>query len=209
MHQPPRVGGGWTERNIPYCGLKMFAVSLGGDTMANVAAIGAEEMGDLSKGSETKWITVRQCCSPDTRPPFPGSPSDLLGFVGGPNEWTDGWIDVLKNKYAVMPLHKQQVCHEQWPRRVEKGALHSFAGAGRCPVWSASPRRWGAPSQKVYAMTVNHILPPRERARLLALRGDPASGPSAAMRTRNLFLIMRAWATQSEVGLTSIWTMRL
>lgn len=70
----------------------MLAVSLGGDTVANVVAIGAEEMGDLSKGSATKWITVRQCCSPDTRPPFPGSPSDLLHFVGGP-ERTDGWIE--------------------------------------------------------------------------------------------------------------------
>lgn len=70
----------------------MLAVSLGGDTVANVVAIGAEEMGDLSKGSATKRITVRQCCSPDTRPPFPGSPSDLLRFVGGP-ERTDGWIE--------------------------------------------------------------------------------------------------------------------
>lgn len=85
--------------------------------MANVVAIGAEEMGDLSKGSATKRITVRQCCSPDTRPPFPGSPSDLLRFVGGPNGWMGGlkgrWIDVWKQKYAVTPLHKQQVCHKQ------------------------------------------------------------------------------------------------
>lgn len=78
--------------------------------MANVLAIGAEEIGDPGKESETKWITARQWPSPDTWPPFPGSLSNL---VHGRQRQMDGWIDVRKEKYAVMPLHEEQVYHKK------------------------------------------------------------------------------------------------
>lgn len=204
----------WTERNIPCCGLKMLVVSLGRDTMANVIAISAEEMGDLRKGSETKWITARQWPSPDTWPPFLGSLSDSGGSrearANGRMGWRmDGLTYGSRNMFRCPFTSGGSTIRKEKPARVNYCVIlrstHCTDSQERGDALrNLPPQRWGAPSQKVYAMTANHIrCAQRERVSRLWMGSSVRAGCSDADTKR--FLIRQAWATQSQHNLHLNW----
>lgn len=125
---------------------------------------------------------------------IPRVPEWLAPFRGRPR--TDGWVD-----WRVGGLMYGSRNTLRRPFTSSRSAINSDRVAwrsARCTdlqgrgdaLCNLRLRRWGAPSQKVYAMTVNHIPclppPPRERASWLFAR-DRASGPVAAMRTQTSF----------------------
>lgn len=129
---------------------------------------------------------------------IPRVPEWLAPFRGRPR--TDGWVD-----WRVGGLMYGSRNTLRRPFTSSRSAINSdrvvwrsarctdSQGRGDAPC-NLRLRRWGAPSQKAYAMTVNHIpclpSPPppplRERASWLFAR-DRASGPVAAMRTQTSF----------------------
>lgn len=112
---------------------------------------------------------------------IPRVPEWLAPFRGRPR--TDGWVD-----WRVGGLMYGSRNTLRRPFTSSRSAINSdrvvwrsarctdSQGRGDAPC-NLRLRRWGAPSQKAYAMTVNHIpCPPRR-----------ASGPVAAMRTQTSF----------------------
>lgn len=127
-------------------------------TVANVIAISAEEMGDLRKGSETKWITARQWSSPDTWPPFRGS------WVVGSwevrmNGRTDWGLDGLT--YGSRNLPQKEACHNELWCHFEERTLHRFARARRCSVWFTTLEVRGSESIGVCNVCQSHLMLPR------------------------------------------------
>lgn len=115
---------------------------------------------------------------------IPRVPEWLAPFRGRPR--TDGWVD-----WRVGGLMYGSRNTLWRPFTSSRSAINSDRVAWRSARCTDSQgrgdapcnlrlRRWGAPSQKAYAMTVNHIpcLPPPPRR---------ASGPVAAMRTQTSF----------------------
>lgn len=142
---------------------------------------------------------------------IPRVPEWLAPFRGRPR--TDGWVD-----WRVGGLMYGSRNTLRRPFTSSRSAINSDRVAWRSARCTDSQgrgdapcilrlRRWGAPSQKAYAMTVNHIPclpPPREKpppsggARLLAFREGSGVRAGCSDADTNLFLIRRAWATQSE-----------
>lgn len=167
--------------------------------MANVIAISAEEIGDLRKGSETKWITARQWPSPGLHSLGPW----VTWLVHGRHE-TNGrmnWgMDGLS--YGSRNMLWCPFTSSRSTIRKERPAMMNYCVILRSTdlqEWGDTLRnlplcRWGAQSQKVYAMTVNHIrFPPRERASRLWVGSSVRAGCSDA--DTKLLLMRQAWAT--------------
>ena len=179
--------------------------------MANVIAISAEAMGDLRKGSETKWIIVRQWPSPDTWPSFPGSLGDLVhGRHKRRKGWTDWSTEVGIYCHALsqaggLPLERRDlpwwITVSFWEVHTEKTCkteemlyiIYLLGGEGfqvkRCIHCLSS--------------TTDTL----QGSESLGFQWDQASEPCNAEAM--LLLIRQEEATRFRVSITSIWTMQL